>query len=385
LQKMHIYELDYLRAVAMLGVLGIHTGAFAIGSPQVNIHLFLIFDILTRFSVPIFFFISAFGLFLNRNQKPFNYRDFLKRRINVVLIPYTVWSLIYLLHLSLSEGNPAVLTFRNISTALFYGLGSYHLYFLVILLWFYLLMPLWQSWLRIIVRQPLAWLTILYILQTGFNYYSVTMLNTATGSDWLDTALKYRLNYWVFHYLFIFLLGAVCAEFYESFTDLLTRYRHVIVITGIISLASMAAYYYHLIYDLQYTCEMTSSTLHQLHPLGIFYTFAMTLLLFFLFRQYIAPRHESALAVALQNLGANSYVIYLVHPLVMQYLAKLIDTNQYERSIPVILAFYGAAALFSYLISRVLYKGQLFFPCFRYLTGSSPLARPQPKQMNMNM
>ncbi len=385
MQKMHVYELDYLRAVAMLGVLGIHTGAFAIGSPHVNIHFFLMFDILTRFSVPIFFFISAFGLFLNRSQKPFNYQDFLKRRLHVVFIPYVAWSLIYLLHQSLSEGNPAVLTPGNISTALFYGLGSYHLYFLVILLWFYLLMPLWQRWLRIIVRHPLAWLTLLYILQTGFNYYSVTLLNTATGSDWLDTALKYRLNYWVLHYLFIFLLGAVCANFYEAFTGLLTRYRHAIVITGIISLVSVAAYYYHLIYDLQYTCEMASSTLHQLHPLGVFYTVAMTLLLFSLFRRYIVPWQESAPAVALRNLGANSYVVYLVHPLVMQYLAQWIDAGPYERSIPVSLGFYGAAALFSYLISRALYKGQLFFPFFRYLTGSPPLARPQPKQMTRHM
>lgn len=385
LQKTHVYELDYLRAIAMLGVIGIHTGAFALGNPQANIHFFLVSDILTRFSVPIFFFISAFGLFLNRGQNPINYQEFLKRRINVVLIPYTVWSLIYLAHQSLLEGSAAVLNPVNIGTALFYGTGSYHLYFMVILLWFYALMPLWQSWLRLIIRHPLSWLVFLYLLQNLFNFYSVSLLNANTGIPWLDTAIDLRLNYWVLHYLFIFMFGAVCASCYQSFTDLLTKYRHLVTTAGIAGIIGMCLYYYHLIYDLHYTGEMTSSTLHQLHPLGIFYTLSMTLMLFFLSRQYITPRRDGTLASALQSLGANSYVIYLVHPLVMYYLSRAFDAAHYERTVFVNICFFLGAALISYIISRFIYQGQERFPSLGYLTGSSPAPRPQPKQLNIGM
>lgn len=369
--KMRVYELDYMRAVAMLGVLGIHTGAFALGNPEVNVHFFLLFDILTRFSVPMFFFISAFGLFLNQDlQKPFNYAEFVKRRLYVVFVPYIMWSLLYMYHQYVLDGNTAIFTFPVIGEALLLGLGSYHLYFMVILLWFYLLMPLWRLWLPIIVRRPFIWLALLFILQMLFNYYSVSLPTANTGYPWLDTAIKYRLNYWVLHYLFIFLCGAVCASFYPAFAGLLTSYGRIITFAGVTGVAGMLAYYYYLIYTLRYTCETVSYILHQLHPLGLFYTLAMTLMLFSLFSRYAGCRHNHILLSSLRSLGANSYVIYLVHPLVMYYHGQWISAGQYERTVPVNLGFFATAVLCSYMISRIIYYGQQFFPPLRLLTGS---------------
>ena len=37
-----------------------------------------------------------------------------------------------------------------------------------------------------------------------------------------------RLNYWVIHYVWIFLLGAVCAERYETVCDYMWRYRYLL-------------------------------------------------------------------------------------------------------------------------------------------------------------
>lgn len=385
--KLRIYELDYMRAVAMLGVLGIHTGAFAVADPHVNIHFFLLTDILTRFSVPMFFFISAFGLFLSQNPlKPFNYAAFLKRRINVVLIPYIIWSLLYMLHQNLVGEFPVAFNINDTIYALFFGFGGYHLYFLVILLWFYALMPVWCSFVAVIVRQPIIWLAFLYVLQSIFNYYSVFLLQANTGYNWLDTAIKYRLNYWVIHYLFIFLLGAVCANLYPSFIALLTRYRRVVVFMFISSVASMLAYYYHLIYNLGYTCEATAYTLQQLHPLGLFYTLAMTLMLFLFFHHYANTSSKNPLATILRALGANSYLIYLVHPMVMHYLNQWITAAHYPRTVPVNTGFYLATALISYLIARVIYRGQEILSPLSLLTGSPKPQRPRtvPGQQNIN-
>jgi surface polysaccharide O-acyltransferase-like enzyme len=58
-----IAAIEHIRGLAMLGVIGIHTGAWSLSNPAVNIHLFALFEIVSRFSVPIFFFITAFGLF----------------------------------------------------------------------------------------------------------------------------------------------------------------------------------------------------------------------------------------------------------------------------------------------------------------------------------
>lgn len=385
MQKIRIHELDYIRAIAMLGVLGIHTGAFAIGNPNINVHFFVFADILTRFSVPIFFFVSAFGLFLNHDpQKLFHYWDFLKRRFYVVLIPYVLWSFIYMSHQYFLQGNAAIFSFPVIIQSLFFGLGSYHLYFMVILWWFYLLMPVWRRFVQIIIRHPIRWLTLLYVLQNWFNYYSVSVLRSNTGYYWLDMAIEYRLNYWVMHYLFIFLLGAICAYLYPTFVCLLTKYRRIIIYMCIASIASMLTYYYHLIYNLQYTCEAVGYTLHQLHPLGIFYTLSMTLMLFSFFNHYKTHDHEHMLMITLRALGANSYLIYLVHPLVMHYLSQWISAGQYVRTVPVDIGFFITTALLSYIISRIIYRGQEYLPSLSLLTGSSSLPRPSviPKQIN---
>src|SRR5471030_2531027 len=95
--KQKITALEYIRGISMLGVVGIHTGAYSLSNPTVNIHLFALLEILSRFSVPIFFFVSAFGLFLSQDLRgKFDFFDFMKRRSRTVLLPYIVWSLFYM-------------------------------------------------------------------------------------------------------------------------------------------------------------------------------------------------------------------------------------------------------------------------------------------------
>ncbi len=63
-RKPRISALEDMRGIAMLGVIGIHVGAqYIVGNHLANAQLVALFEIVSRFSVPIFFFISAFGLF----------------------------------------------------------------------------------------------------------------------------------------------------------------------------------------------------------------------------------------------------------------------------------------------------------------------------------
>jgi peptidoglycan/LPS O-acetylase OafA/YrhL len=371
LSKIYVDELDYLRAIAMLGVLGIHTGAFAIANPDVNIHFFGIVDILTRFSVPIFFFISAFGLFFGQDlSKPFHYAEFVQRRAHAVFYPYLAWSFIYILHQFYIDHDTTPFTVANLSKTLFFGLGSYQLYFLVILSWFYLLMPLWRHLMRIIIQQPVLYLFFLYILQNVLNYYSTIILQANTGTYWIDIILEYRLNYWVIHYMFIFLLGAVCGMLYSRFTAFITNYRMAIITIGTLSTIAMLGYYYHLVYAKGFSCEAAVNTLHQLHPLGIFYTVTTTLFLFALFR-YILPKYpEHPLLMMLSALGANSYVIYLIHPLIMYYLGLWINAQQLALTVPVDIFYYMATAVLSFGFSVAIYRSKNYIPILSILSGS---------------
>ena len=83
-----------MRGLCMLGVIGIHVGSFALANPQANVQLIGLLEILSRFTVPAFFFLSAFGLFYHTSSfDEFSYKDFLWRRSRVVLFPYIAWSI----------------------------------------------------------------------------------------------------------------------------------------------------------------------------------------------------------------------------------------------------------------------------------------------------
>ena len=58
-KKPRLPAIEYIRGISMMGVIGIHVGSQYIGNPVSNVHLTALFEIFTRFSVPIFFFISA--------------------------------------------------------------------------------------------------------------------------------------------------------------------------------------------------------------------------------------------------------------------------------------------------------------------------------------
>ena len=153
----------------MMGVIAIHVGSQYLMNQTANIHLIALLEVASRFSVPIFFFISAFGLFYNLNiDEPLDYRAFMKKRFRTVLVPYLVWSAFYLLHdgLFYGVGFPDPLHLLSI---LFFGTAKYQLYFLVILIWFYLLMPLWIA---IVRRAGKASLILLFVAQLGFDYWS---------------------------------------------------------------------------------------------------------------------------------------------------------------------------------------------------------------------
>ena len=344
-----VSAVEAIRGISMMGVIGIHIGAEYLANPSPNIHLVALFDIGTRFAVPIFFFISAFGLFYGQSPSaPFSYRDFLVRRGRAVMIPYLVWSLFYLIHdaYTYGVGFPPLTALPGI---LFFGNAKYQLYFMVILIWFYLLMPLWRV---LLARMTLPLLTGILALQIAFDYWS--SFNTAFNlyvyglpeGTLLRALLFYRLNYWVIHYVFIFLLGGYIALHFDAFRAWMERNTMRLYALGIVSLAALLAWYYKLLLANGYTPLEGIYTAHQLSPLGIFYTIGATLALFAFFTRLGT---ENILGRAFQLLGKHSYFIYLGHPIAITYLLMAIHGSGHVLTAPLALAMYAATLLLTLL------------------------------------
>ena len=217
MSKRFIHSINYMRGLCMLGVIAIHVGSVAIVNPSPNLGLVAILEILSRFSVPAFFFLSAFGMFYSQPlDHPFVYKDYLRRRLRTVFVPYLAWSLFYMVYVSVISHNFSVFQPYAFFRTLWYGLAMYHIYFLVILLWFYFLMPLWRPLLRFMDKAPWLSFTLLFFANMAFNFYSSYIWTVHSDNPLIQDAFNFRLNYIVLHYLFIFMFGAFTAEHFGS-------------------------------------------------------------------------------------------------------------------------------------------------------------------------
>ncbi len=332
--KERLAAIEYIRGISMLGVVGIHTGSQYLLNPSCNVHLVALLEICTRFAVPIFFFISAFGLFYHMDTAKFNYRKFLARRFQTVFVPYLAWSFFYIAHYSVFYRDTSFLHIGVLAHTLFFGMASYHLYFLVILLWFYLLMPLWIFILRRLTAKRAFFLL---ITQLVFNFYSSYILRGDTGYPALDTLIDLRLNYLVLHYVFIFLLGGWCAVNFGRFSAWLRRRVALLFGFFAVSLAVMLAHYYYLLYAMDYSPLSCVNTVHQLSPDGVFYTIAASL---FFFGWFTYGSFPSFVRQSLAFLGKHSYFVYLVHPFVIFYVSFLVGRLGFVMTAPVTVCFY---------------------------------------------
>ena len=212
---------DRLRALAMLGVIGIHIGPFVFASSTPRLDLFLLFQVFTRFAVPSFFFISGFGLFCNDAlNRPFHYFNFIKKHLITVGLPYFVWSFFYI---AMWQWEDMYRPDRSFSVSVLIvkfllGEGCYHIYFMVILLYFYFSMPFWRWLVRWISEKSAAGiaasLSVLAALQILLYQWSATYWNYppwTQGHAMIIRLLNERMNYLPLFYGFIFVLGGVCA------------------------------------------------------------------------------------------------------------------------------------------------------------------------------
>ena len=324
--------IDNLRGICMLGVIGIHIGSLAL-APN-NFTLYLLLEILSRYSVPSFFFISGYGLACTDkgllSGSRLNYIDFMKKRLRGAGLPYLSWSLFYMLYfwLILPPGfvswNPL-----HVAYVLFFGLGCYHLYFMVILLWFYASYPLWRQLLRIIIHQSIPFmLVLLFIFQLAFNWWTTHPgLNTAGWSVLAKNFFDYRLNYLPLHYLLIFMSGGLAACYWKKFIALLRRYSAMVCMIFAASVVWDVQSCYEAVTVKGYTLIDLANTYHQLSPQGLCYTVG-SLLFFCLALDWLERKAQSEVSLAklfykaISILSAYSMLIYFVHPLLLDWLSS---------------------------------------------------------------
>ncbi|WP_293684864.1 acyltransferase [uncultured Phascolarctobacterium sp.] len=328
--------IDNMRGLCMLGVIGIHIGSLALAPNSFTLYLLL--EILSRYSVPSFFFISGYGLACTDKGlltgSALNYIDFMKKRLCGAGLPYVSWSLLYMLYFWLILP-PGFVSWEPLHVAfvLFFGLGCYHLYFMVILLWFYGTYPLWRKLLRIIIHHNHAFmLVLLFIFQLLFNWWTTHPgVNSSSWSVLAKNFFDYRLNYLPLHYLLIFIGGGLAAVYWEKFLAFLHKYAAGVIVLYLASIGWDVYSCYDAVKSKGYSLLDLANTYHQLSPQGLVYTIG-SILFFCLALAWLERKANRAagtgsapaalLYKAISLLSSYSMLIYFVHPLLLDWITS---------------------------------------------------------------
>ncbi|MFD0679573.1 MULTISPECIES: acyltransferase [unclassified Paenibacillus] len=304
-KKSKLVELDIVRAFAILAVLIIHgtseaTVELPVGSGSQA--LFLAVNKLSNFAVPLFILLSGLVLF-------YRYIDdwsgkqavtFYLKRVKQILFPYLIWSAFYYLY------NQWVFTPKQLHwdwgqflDLLPWADASYHLYFMVIIVQFYLLFPLlvWlcRAWSGF--RKSLFFIGI--AIQVAFYSYN----------HWIEP-LNHTASLCV-TYFSLFTLGGYIGMNYDAFAAWISRHiRWVLPLTILLGLGFMGLFLLEV---------MTKAVLDNTWYTLLFNIYPMFAAMSFIWIGRKLLQHWPRVSKSLLSLGAVSFGIYLMHPAVLTY------------------------------------------------------------------
>lgn len=356
--------IDNLRGVCMLGVLAIHAGSLAL-QPN-NFYLYVLLEVLSRYSVPAFFFISGYGLvcrdlFLTGHEAKdtFSYRHFLCRRLSAIGIPYIFWSVFYLLYFKITMWEHVQLSWGGAAHALLFGTACYHLYFMVILICFYLSYPWWRQLVKLGRKNTASVIIGCLVAQLLFNWWTThTAVDVSGWPQLFRNLFLLRLNYLPLHYGFVFVLGGLSAVFWRNLQEKLTdRKLQVILFFAVATLWDVWSCLHAYKYE-GYDLLALANTFHQLSPQGLIYTVAA--ILFFCMSLILVEKRSaggrSVPKYSLNFFAANATLVYFIHPLILDWLQRYYSYAGIVMTVKKVcfsyLALLAASVLFSVLLGK---------------------------------
>lgn len=358
--KGRLIELDVMRIIGFLMVVDQHIlGGYAqsieasFGDSMILHFLYL----LGRPAVPMFIAITGFTLFHVNYQKN-NIKEFYTKRISTIVVPYLFWSIVSILIFKRYD------MFQDLLPVLMTGTASYHLWYMGmsirLYMWFPMVLPL-ISWIvkknSTVKKAVFALFCILFWILFKEKVYLVNKLAIILF-DAPSLLEKRFIEYSPVFWSIYFICGIVVFLKYERFKAFVLKHSRTIILT-----------YLPLIFYMYYTqvCDILPDQFPRIpneHALYILYMLYTTTLVYIISAKVskLIERYKKYIL----ELGELSYGAYLIHVIVLQYIAPIVRNLMPAESLLVSgIIIFIVVSILSFAICNII----LFVPLSRYIIG----------------
>ncbi|WIE53260.1 acyltransferase [Curtobacterium sp. MCBD17_003] len=303
----HLYEVDVLRILTFACVIGVHTTSHTTASDN---HFYYALLALLHFTRLVFFSLTAFVLVYSYTLRPKPMSQFWPKRFLLVGVPYLAWSLVYVGSawlLSVTERGDVPLLVTDLAHGIVTGTAMYHLYFLLVTMQVYLLLPA-IMWLVRRTRRHHVLLTVValvvnLVVYGAYKYWPHSF-------DWMHGYSKQ----FFFMYVFFIVSGAVAADHAEAFLTWIRVRRRLIGwgVTGV-GVLTLAVWAGQVLLGQSLYAAGTP-----LQPIEVVWSAAIGMGFLALGAAWADRRDPSTLLARVIDYGSDrSFGIFLSHPFVI--------------------------------------------------------------------
>ena len=299
-----LYEIDMVRILTFACVIAVHTTSHTVATDDYALNGLLA---LVHFTRQVFFALTTFVLLYGQLARPVSMAKFWPKRFLLVGVPYVVWSTIYFVSANIYHPHYTVLQFiANYLFKLVTGQAWYHLYFLLVTMQVYLLVPLIIWFVKKTRGHHRTVLIVSFIIQLAIMGFFKYGPNDAIAPYEKLVFLSYE---------FFIIAGAIAADHTTPFLAWVRAHRTAIlwiVIGGaLLTLAVWLGQHFFLGQSLY-------SAGTPLQPVTMVWAVCVGLG-FLAFGTWWADRRDPASRSAryIDNISDRSFGIFLSHPLVL--------------------------------------------------------------------
>lgn len=373
-RKPRIEEIQILRGLAFLAVVLQHSIAHYTIVPQMKLGDGVVMTLLlvaSKFAVPVFVFITGLVLFYN-DQPTFQYGPFLKKRWRDIFVPYLLWSVLFAwMNLALGHG-----WLNDIGTLLGFALtgkASYHLWYVIMVMQFYLLFPWWRYVIHGCVRRLRGWLGIMGLAVAGLLYvwlmghvYDIGQFFKEHNIIGIQALFNQYADRNALYYSFYFVLGAAAGLNIQRWTDVITRYKYLYwtvftMLYGYFCVISIQAFYTASGLKFQF------NQVFLLRPVMALFLISSIFVVYHL-AMIICRHREHPFTKLLYVIGTYSFGAYLSHAIMLR-VGYYVDGWLFT-SLPVALRMI-AVHVIAVLLSVTVTYHMSRFPYGKWLVGLS--------------